>query len=159
CYDTVSSSIQYVQSSILPQIPQNLRPIQGAPTNGAGVRLRLKNWTPFQIAPPGSASFCSGIAAVSRLPNSKEIWWVGPDGSVQDAHWYDDGRGWRRFPLAPAGSATGWSDIAAVHRVANTMEVWWVGVDESIWGACFDDRGGYCYGGHKNCTPFQFAPA
>jgi len=31
------------------------------------------------------------LVAVSRIPNSMELWWTGPDGSVQAAYWYDGG--------------------------------------------------------------------
>jgi hypothetical protein len=45
-------------------------------------------WRQFEIAPAGSASPNGGITAVSRIPNSMEIWWVGANGSIQDAFWY-----------------------------------------------------------------------
>ncbi|EEM32055.1 hypothetical protein bthur0003_54400 [Bacillus thuringiensis serovar thuringiensis str. T01001] len=34
-----------------------------------------------------------------------EVWWIGANGSVQDAYWYE-GSQWKQFELAPAGSAS-----------------------------------------------------
>jgi hypothetical protein len=45
-------------------------------------------WNQFQLAPPGSASISGGITAVSPDPGSMEVWWIGLDGSVQDAYFY-----------------------------------------------------------------------
>jgi hypothetical protein len=71
----------------------------------------------------GDQSAC--IAAVSRIPNSMELWWIGPNGSVQDAFWYE-GIQWQRFELAPAGSASANSGIWAVSRIPNSMELCWI---------------------------------
>lgn len=43
------------------------------------------------------------IAAVSRIPNSMEVWWIEANGSVQAAFWYE-GIPWQFLELAPAGS-------------------------------------------------------
>jgi hypothetical protein len=45
-------------------------------------------WQRFELAPASSASANGGIAAVSRITDSMEVWWVGANGSVQDAFWY-----------------------------------------------------------------------
>ena len=45
-------------------------------------------WQTFTLAPGGSSS-AHGIAAVPRIPGSMELWYVGPNGSVQDRYWYD----------------------------------------------------------------------
>jgi hypothetical protein len=60
-------------------------------------------WQRYQLAPAGSASVKGDIAAVSRIPNSMEVWWVGTDASVQGAYWYgtDDTIGVLRFPPPP----------------------------------------------------------
>jgi len=68
---------------------------------------------------------------VSRISNSMELWWIGPNGSVQDAFWYDGGQ-WQRFELAPAGSASPNGGIGAVHRIPGSMELWWIGGNGSI---------------------------
>src|SRR3954454_5199054 len=71
-------------------------------------------WQRYELAPPGSAHPTSSIAAVSRIPTSMEIWWVGrEDYSVQGAYWYE-GQSWQRYELAPPGSARTTSSIAAV---------------------------------------------
>ncbi|PGM63524.1 hypothetical protein CN947_08845, partial [Bacillus cereus] len=59
----------------------------------------------FELAPAGSASLTAGITAVSRIPDSMEVWWIGANGSIQDAFWYT-GQQWKRFEIAPAGSAS-----------------------------------------------------
>jgi hypothetical protein len=39
----------------------------------------------FELSTPGSAVAGSGLAAVSRIKNSMEVWWIGANGSVQAA--------------------------------------------------------------------------
>ncbi|WP_040948899.1 hypothetical protein [Gorillibacterium massiliense] len=51
-----------------------------------------------------SSSASGGVSGLSRIPGSMEVWWIGANGSVQDAYWYE-GADWQRFELAPAGSA------------------------------------------------------
>jgi hypothetical protein len=79
-----------------------------------------------------------------------EVWWAGPNGSVQDAYWYA-GQPWRQFQLAPAGSASTTGGIAAVSRETDSMEVWWAGPDGSVQDA-------YWYAGAA-WNRFQLAPA
>jgi hypothetical protein len=91
-------------------------------------------WQRYQIAGPGSANGANlaprcGITAVSRIPNSMELWWVGGNGSVEGAYWYD-GTAWQRYQIAGPGSAT--SAITAVSRIPNSMELWWTGSNGSI---------------------------
>ena len=106
-------------------------------------------WNLFQLSAPNTASTSGAITAVSRIPNSMEVWWIGGDGSVHDANWYGGGQ-WNQFVLAPQGSAAIHGGIAAVSRIPNTMEVWWIGGDGSVWDA-------YWYeGGQWN--QFQLAP-
>jgi hypothetical protein len=45
-------------------------------------------WQRFALSGPASAKTSSRISSVSRYPNSMELWWVGPGGSVQDENWY-----------------------------------------------------------------------
>ncbi|XLP21945.1 hypothetical protein ACFMB7_26120 [Bacillus toyonensis] len=45
----------------------------------------------------------SSISAVSRKDDTMEIWWIGADGSIQDAFWYEGQAAFNRYPLAPAG--------------------------------------------------------
>jgi hypothetical protein len=93
------------------------------------------NWTQFSLAPPGSASPGSyGLAVVSRIPTSMELWWIGQDGSVQGAYWYE-GATWQRYELAPPVSASLSGGIAAVSRIPTSMELWYVAPGGSV----FDD--------------------
>jgi hypothetical protein len=46
------------------------------------------SWRGFEIAPAGSASTTGSIAVVSRIDGSMELWFVGPNGSLQDRFWY-----------------------------------------------------------------------
>ncbi|CAN7189556.1 hypothetical protein LJR225_000526 [Phenylobacterium sp. LjRoot225] len=91
-------------------------------------------WRSFELAPVSSASQSGGVAAVSRIPNSMEVWWIGANGSVQAAYWYE-GAAWARYELAPAGSASLNGGIAAVSRIPNSMEVWWIGANGSVQAA------------------------
>jgi hypothetical protein len=108
------------------------------------------DWGNGEIAPAGSAATGGGIAAVSRIPGSMEIWWIGGNGSVQGAFWYDGGQ-WSRYEVAPAGSASTTGGIAAVSRIENHMEVWWIGANGSVWDAFWYDGGQW--------QRFELAPA
>jgi hypothetical protein len=47
----------------------------------------VTSWPTFQLAPGPSIGRTSDIAAVSRISNSMEVWWIAANGSVQDAYW------------------------------------------------------------------------
>jgi hypothetical protein len=111
----------------------------------------MSSWNSFVLAPAGSAASHGRIAAVSRIPNSMEVWWIGADGSVQDSYWYEGAPQWQRFPLAPAGSASIQGGVAAVSRIPNSMEVWWIGANGSIQAAFWYDGGQW--------TRYELAPA
>lgn len=107
-------------------------------------------WRGFELAPADSASLNGGITAVSRIPNSMEVWWVGPNGSVQGAFWYEGGQ-WTRYELAQVGSASLNGGITAVSRIPNSMEIWWVGANGSVQDA-------FWYEGDQ-WQRFELAPA
>ena len=107
-------------------------------------------WGQFQLSPASSASTTGSIAAVSRIPNSMEVWWIGPDGSVHDANWYAGGH-WNQGVLVPKGAAAVNGGIAAVSRMPNALEIWWIGGDGSVWDAYWFEGG--------NWNWFQLAPA
>ena len=86
-------------------------------------------WNSFQLT--GGIANLGRIAALSRSPNTMELLWVGPDGSVQDRNFYDGGT-WNAFTLAQPGSASITGGIAAVSRSSGTMEVFWIGPDGSV---------------------------
>ncbi|MET7908414.1 hypothetical protein ABZS98_09055, partial [Streptomyces avermitilis] len=100
----------------------------------------MSGWTLFELSPGGTADPDTGVAAVSRIPGHMEVWWVGPNGSVEGAYWYD-GHPWARYQIAPNGSAGQASRITAVSRIPGHMEIWWVGPNGSVEGA-------YWYDGH-----------
>ena len=75
----------------------------------------------FELAPANSAAGGKKIAAVARIPASMEIWWIGSNGSVQAAYWYEGQDGWRRYELASAESAATAGGITAVSRIPNSL--------------------------------------
>lgn len=77
----------------------------------------------YELAPPGSAA-PGGIAAVSRITASMEVWWVGPTGFIEGAFWYEGGKPFQRYQLAPPGSAALGTSVYAQSRQANVMNVW-----------------------------------
>ena len=46
------------------------------------------SWQHFELAPADSASLEGGVAAVSRIEGSMEVWHIGADTSVKDVYWY-----------------------------------------------------------------------
>ena len=98
------------------------------------------SWKEFELAPTNAAFNSSKVTSVSRIHNSMEIWWIGANGSVQDAYWYDGGK-WGRFELAPADSAAPNGGITAVSRIPGSMEVWWIGANGSVQGAFWYEGG------------------
>ena len=106
-------------------------------TDSVTITRTAPPWQGFELAPSGSSS-AHGVAAVSRIPSSMELWYVAPNGSVQDRYWYDTGT-WQGFELAPAGSAAPTSGLAALSRIPGSMELWWVAPDGSVQGAYWYD--------------------
>ncbi|MED2485619.1 hypothetical protein P4185_32800, partial [Bacillus thuringiensis] len=90
------------------------------------------------------------ISAISRIPTSMEVWWIGASGSIKDAYWYE-GSQWNQFELASAGSASPHGSITAVSRIPGSMEVWWIGANGSVQDA-------YWYEGSQ-WKQFELAPA
>jgi hypothetical protein len=84
-----------------------------------------QTWSHIQIAPPSSVSLTGGIAAVSRIPNSMEVWWIQPDGAVEGSYFYDGGT-WTRYRLAGPGTASPTSGLTAASRIPQTMDVFWI---------------------------------
>ena len=84
-------------------------------------------WNSYQLADPGTAAPAGGIAVVSRIPNSMELWWITNNGAIQGAHWYEGPSArWNSYELAPAGTAAPAGGIAVVSRIPNSMELWWI---------------------------------
>ena len=98
----------------------------GRPDNGM--------WDWAQLAPPNSACISppSSIALLSRDQKSHlEIWWIGPNGSVESMHWHPGG--WNSYQLAPDGSAALNTRISAAQweRPGN-MGVFYIAPDGSL---------------------------
>jgi len=72
-------------------------------------------WHLYTLAGAGAAAVTGGITAVFKGGDVMEVWWIGPDGSVQAA--YHDSA-WHFYTLAGAGSASTAAAITAVPRVA-----------------------------------------
>ena len=79
-----------------------------------------------------------------------EVFWIGQNGSIQDAYWYE-GANWQHFELAPAGNASTNGSISVVSRIPNSMEVFWIGQNGSVQDA-------YWYEG-SNWQRFELTPA
>ncbi|PGM63518.1 hypothetical protein CN947_08810, partial [Bacillus cereus] len=72
----------------------------GAGNTNAHMRYELFPSTTTTPQTKKNKSYSSGsISAVARIPDSMEVWWIGANGSVQDAFWYA-GQQWKRFELA-----------------------------------------------------------
>jgi hypothetical protein len=96
-------------------------------------------WQPYRdaVAAPTVAAPTTGMAALSRIDTSMEIWWIGLGGTVQGAYWYQDqnNNAWQRYTLTNPGTASDQSGVAAVSRIPAAMEIWWVGPHGSVEGA------------------------
>jgi hypothetical protein len=75
------------------------------------------------LALPSSA-LCS-ITAVSRVPNSMEVWWVGTDASVRDAFWYAPSHPQHKRPRRPQDPGPkGTSPRPGDQRQNHAAKVW-----------------------------------
>ncbi|MPZ63082.1 MAG: hypothetical protein GEU93_17680 [Propionibacteriales bacterium] len=107
-------------------------------------------WRGFELVGANTAATSGSITAVSRIPNSMEVWFAGGNGSVQDKFWYEGGN-WQGFELAGANHAAATGSISAVSRIPNSMEVFWVGANGSVQGAYWYEGG--------NWGRYELAPA
>jgi hypothetical protein len=108
----------------------------GISTNWWDANFNNGRWnSPFLIAPVGSASAASGLAALARFRDHIDVFWVGGDGSVGSTWWdagFNSGRWNTPFSLAPPGSATVTSPVSAVARTPDHIDVFWLGRDGSV---------------------------
>ncbi|KAK0711961.1 Matrixin-domain-containing protein [Lasiosphaeris hirsuta] len=109
---------------------------------------RRSGWFSFNVDAGNTVAQGSDFAAVSRIPNSMEVWWIAPNGAVEDAYWYEGGT-WNRFQLAPPGSAAP-GGILALSRIPGSMEIWWISPTGAVEGA-------YWYEG-RSWQRYQLAP-
>src|ERR1051325_2019937 len=83
-------------------------------------------WNQFPLSGAGSASTATRITAVSRRSNTMEVFWIGPNGTVENKNYYD-GVGWSGFTLAGPNAASMTGGISAVSRSSNTIELFYIG--------------------------------
>jgi hypothetical protein len=113
----------------------------------------------FAITPPNAARRGGAIAAVARLPEHLDVFWIGPDGGIGST-WWDSapGMSWgdhTPFGIAPPGSAGAGGGLAAVARTPSHLDVFWVGADEAIGSTWWDGAPGASWGDHQ---PFAITP-
>ncbi len=112
---------------------------------------------PFTITPPRAARAGSPLAAVSRLPNHIDVFWVGPDGAIGSTFWSSDvnrGRWNSPFPISPPAAAGQGSGLAAACRRPHHVDVFWVGADGAL-GSTFWSRD---FNAGKWNPPFPITP-
>ena len=96
-----------------------------------GPNTEIKDAYWYQGGPSGSFTLAAAgpstpafnprqITAVSRAPDTMEVWWIGPAHSVQDAYIFLPGT-WNFFTLEPAASAE--FALAATSQTASSMDV------------------------------------
>jgi hypothetical protein len=102
---------------------------------------RVKGWFRSSRTKPSMFANKSDITATSRIANSVEVWWVGLNGTVQHA-WYYDNDGWKTAEFAPPDSAA-FAGIASLARIPGSMEVWWVGKRGSLEGSFWYEGGNW----------------
>jgi hypothetical protein len=105
-------------------------------------RLLGPTWHRYELTQASAASNSGAITSVSRIPNSMELWWIGANGSVQAAYWYEGGN-WQRYELVPASSASRNGAITSVSRISNSMELWWIGANGSVQAAYWYEGGNW----------------
>ncbi|KAK4983621.1 hypothetical protein LTR50_007104 [Elasticomyces elasticus] len=129
-HSAIASAVMYAFFNNQPSLqPDDISGAQGL------YGPRKVGWFNFELANGPTIAAGADIAALSRISDSMEVWWIAPNGSVQGAYWYGNGNsGWQKYELAPAGSAVA-GGITAVSRIPRSMEVWWIGREGSVEGA------------------------
>ncbi|HZR27212.1 MAG TPA: hypothetical protein VFA71_00415, partial [Terriglobales bacterium] len=124
-------------------------------SNWWDANINSARWnTPFNVASAGSAK-AGMVAAVSRMPDHLDVFWIGRDKSV-NSNWWDlnvNNAHWNTpFQVSGPGSAR-FGQITAVARTPNHLDVFWItrrgAVATNWWDADFNNA-------HWN-TPFQIA--
>lgn len=120
-------------------------------------------WTRHQIAPPGAANIDSGLVAVSRYPHTVELWWIGPEKSVESAYWYENDV-YKQYQLAPRNTADPDTRLSAIVQYTGGMGVYFAGLDkhlrhkffrdlqEKVWPGDIVSGGSAALGGWTNLT-------
>ena len=82
-----------------------------------------QGWNHFTMSPAGSVVNPSQLAAVTRAPNTMELWWIGTASQVHGAFWFQGGT-WAQYTLP--GTFL-YDNLAAVAPSANQMELFFDG--------------------------------
>jgi hypothetical protein len=121
-------------------------------------------WTdnpPFAVTGPAAAQAGSGLAALSRLAQHIDLFWVSEDGAIQSQWWDGAGPpgGWAEhgsFAITAPGAARLGTPVVAVSRVPEQIDVFWIGPDGSIMTQWWRAGAGTGWADHG---PFPIAPA
>ncbi len=123
-------------------------------SNWWNANLNYGYWnTPFQVAGPNAATAGSKIAAVARMRDHLDVFWIAPNGAVSSNWWnagLNNGRWNAPFQVAGTGSASPAGGISALSRGAHHLEIYWVALNGSISNTWFDGKWN---------TPIAIAPA
>lgn len=97
---------------------------------------------PFPISRVRSARRGTAIAAVARLPNHMDVFWVGSRGAVISA-WWNPGAGWSdTFAITAPHSVRPGSQVSAVSPLPHKVSAFWVddqgAVSHSWWDRDMD---------------------
>lgn len=126
---------QFMPASVraAPNLSCRLHAPDRPPASGVAVLTDADGYARFHAvkAAAGSASIPGGIKAVSRNPGTMEVFWTAPNGSMQDAFWYENST-WKHFELAPPGRAAAAGGLTALSRIPASMELWWIAPDGSV---------------------------
>jgi len=114
------------------------------------------NWgdhQPFAISGPNAALPGSGLAAVTRMPEHLDVFWVGPDGAVGTTWWHGAaGMNWgdhQPFAISGPNAARPGSSVAAVARMPEHLDVFWVGPDGAVMSTWWHGAAGMNWGDHQ----------
>jgi hypothetical protein len=141
----------------LARIPNSLEifwvGIDGSIQDGNWYEGPNSKWETFSLTGPGTAAKDTMIAAVSRIKNSMEIFWINDYGILYHAAWYQ-GYNWANSPLMPQQQvkAAKPGRVAVVSRIPETMELFWIAVDGAVHGA-------FWYEGQSEWKTYQLADA
>jgi hypothetical protein len=94
---------------------------------------------PFTISPDGSARgdanarFMSDLVCYSHDPTQIDVFWIGPNGSIQSVWWNAKPNKWSPpSVVAPAGTARADSPLVVLSRAKAHMDLFWIGTDGAI---------------------------
>lgn len=135
--------------AVVSRLPEHLDVFWTAPdgsvrSNWWNANLNQGYWnTPFQVAGPNAAAPGSRIAAVARMRDHLDVFWIAPNGAISSNWWnagLNSGRWNAPLQVAGAGAASLTAGISALSRSAHSLEVYWVAPNGSILETWFDGK-------------------